>query len=81
MDLVFLSSLNKEDYVIATYELEGTKNQCIRVIDENGNYIWRRLDELKSSDWISIQKKNRLFGKKFDMPKIPEYRKMFIEFS
>ena len=26
MDLVFLSSLNKEDYVIATYELEGTNS-------------------------------------------------------
>ena len=48
------------------YELEGTKNQCIRVIDENGNYIWRRIDELKNSDWISIQRKNRLFGKNFD---------------
>ena len=48
------------------YELEGTKNQCLRVIDENGNYAWRRIDELKDSDWIAIQRKNRLFGKKFD---------------
>lgn len=48
------------------YELEGTENQAIRLIDENGNYKWRRLDELKPSDWIAIQKKNRLFGKGFD---------------
>ncbi len=48
------------------YELEGTKNQCLRVIDETGNYIWRRIDELKSSDWISIQKKNRFFGTGFN---------------
>jgi len=48
------------------YFIEGTKNQCLRVIDENGNYIWRRMDELKDSDWISIQKKNRFFGKGFD---------------
>lgn len=44
------------------YNLEGTPNQCIRVIDLQGNYVWRRLDELKDSDWLSVQKKNRLFG-------------------
>ena len=48
------------------HELEGTKNQNIRAIDENGNYIWRRLDQLRSTDWIAIQKKNRLFGTGFD---------------
>jgi S-adenosylmethionine synthetase len=46
------------------YALDGTPNQCIRVIDENGSYIWRRLDELKSTDWISIQRKARMFGQK-----------------
>ncbi len=46
------------------YELEGTPNQSIRIIDESGNYIWRRLDQIKSSDRIAIQKKNRLFGPK-----------------
>jgi S-adenosylmethionine synthetase len=44
------------------YSLEGTPNQAIRVIDTQGNYIWRRIDELKSSDCISIQRKNRMFG-------------------
>jgi len=48
------------------YFIEGTKNQCLRVIDDNGNYIWKRMDELKGSDWISIQKKHRFFGKGFD---------------
>ena len=48
------------------YELEATKNQNIRVIDENGNYVWRRADQLKPNDWISIQRKNRLFGQGFD---------------
>ncbi len=46
------------------YEVEGTYNQSIRVIDEKGNYVWRRLDELKQTDWIAIQRKNRLFGTK-----------------
>ncbi len=48
------------------YELEGTKNQNIRVIDENGDYVWKRADELKPGDWIAIQKKNRLFANDFD---------------
>lgn len=47
------------------YELEGTKNQAVRVIDENGNYVWRRLDEIKETDWIAMQKKSRLFGDGF----------------
>ncbi len=48
------------------YKLEGTKNQNIRVIDKRGNYIWKRLDEIKDNDYIAIQRKNRLFGKGFD---------------
>ena len=48
------------------YQIEGTYNQCIRVIDENGSYVWRRLDELKKTDWIAIQKKNRIFGARYD---------------
>ena len=44
------------------YELEGTPNQCVRVIDAEGNYVWRRLDELQTTDAISIHRKNRLFG-------------------
>ncbi len=46
------------------YELEGTHNQSIRVVDQKGNYVWRRLDELNPTDWIAIQRKNRLFGMK-----------------
>ena len=68
------------------YCLEGTKNQCLRIIDENGNYIWRRIDELKSSDWISIQKKNRFFGTGFNTNafsfkhKFRTYRKNIFDF-
>ncbi len=46
------------------YELEGTHNQNIRIVDEHGNYLWRRLDELKRADFVSIQRKNRLFSEK-----------------
>ncbi len=68
------------------YEIEGTKNQCLRVIDKTGNYIWRRIDELEDSDWISIQKKNRLFGSSFNtdsfsfVHKPSTYRKNIFDF-
>jgi S-adenosylmethionine synthetase len=51
----------------AGYEIEGTKNQKIRIIDENGNYVWRNLGELKKGDFVIIQKKDRLFSKKVDV--------------
>ncbi|VVC00923.1 Vitamin B12-dependent ribonucleoside-diphosphate reductase [uncultured archaeon] len=44
------------------YSLEGTPNQAIRVIDAQGNYVWRRVDELQQSDYLAIQRKNRMFG-------------------
>jgi len=49
------------------YEIEGTENQKIRIIDENGNYVWKSLGELKKGDFVAIQKKERLFGKKVDL--------------
>jgi S-adenosylmethionine synthetase len=49
------------------YEIEGTENQKIRIIDRKGNYLWKRLDQLKESDFVAIQRKNRLFGRKVDL--------------
>jgi len=46
------------------FNLEGTPNQCIRVVDDQGNYVWRRLDRLRPSDWVAIQRKTRLFGER-----------------
>lgn len=46
------------------YRLEGSYNQNIRVINRNGDYVWRRLDDIRIDDWIAIQRKNRLFGEK-----------------
>ena len=51
----------------AGYEIEGTENQKIRVIDKKGNYIWRRLDTITENDFVAIQLKDRLFGKGVDL--------------
>ncbi|MBU1120780.1 methionine adenosyltransferase [Candidatus Micrarchaeota archaeon] len=59
-----------ETLVVSTkdgYSLEGSKNQCIRVIDVQGNYVWRRFDKLKIGDFVAIHRKNRLFGEKVDL--------------
>jgi S-adenosylmethionine synthetase len=57
------------------FSLEGTPNHRIRVIDEDGNYAWRMLGELKTADNLAIQTKNRLFGN----DGIPEFRFAYRE--
>lgn len=49
------------------YSLEGSNNQAVRVIDNNGNYIWKRMDQLKKGDSVAIHKSNRLFGERVDL--------------
>ena len=48
------------------YSLEGSEHQLVRVIDERGNYEWRRLDSLKRGDRVAIHRRDRLFGSKVD---------------
>jgi S-adenosylmethionine synthetase len=57
------------------FSLEGTPNHRIRVIDEDGNYAWRMLGELKTTDQLAIQTRNRLFGN----DGIPEFRFVYRE--
>ncbi len=45
------------------YELDGTPNHRIRVLDKNGNYLFRRLDELQPTDYVAIQRGQNCFGK------------------
>ncbi len=44
------------------YFLEATLNHSIRVLDNEGNYVWKRNEDIKENDWVPIQTKNRLFG-------------------
>ncbi len=39
----------------AGYALEGTSQHRIRVITPEGEYAWRRLDELRIGDWVALQ--------------------------
>src|SRR3989344_813946 len=44
------------------YFLEATPNHQIRVIDKDGNYVWKLVENMQVGDFLSIQTKNRLFG-------------------
>lgn len=54
------------------YELEGTYNHRIRVLDKNGNYLFRRLDELQPTDYVAIQRGQNCFGKGIDLSDFEE---------
>ncbi len=49
------------------YELEGTPNHRIKVLDKDGNYLFRRLDQLQDTDYVAIQRNQNCFGKKIDL--------------
>lgn len=44
------------------YELEATPEHLIRVIDQNGGYVWKMLKDITQQDYIPIQRKDRQFG-------------------
>jgi recombination protein RecA len=54
------------------YELEGTLNHRIRVLDKEGNYLFRRLDELEPTDYVAIQRGQNCFGKGVDLSDFEE---------
>ena len=45
------------------YELIGTLDHKIQVINESGNIIWKRLEDLKINDYAIINYNTNLFGK------------------
>ena len=36
------------------YVIEATNEHKVRVIDENGNYVWKRFDDLQDADYVSL---------------------------
>ncbi len=54
------------------YELEGTPNHRIRVLNKEGNYLFRRLDELQATDHVAIQRGQNCFGKGIDLSDFEE---------
>lgn len=57
------------------YNIEATLNHNIRVLDEQGNYVWKSVEKIKIGDWVAVQAKNRLFG----TDEIPEFKYVYKE--
>ncbi|MDQ3556909.1 MAG: intein-containing adenosylcobalamin-dependent ribonucleoside-diphosphate reductase, partial [Gemmatimonadota bacterium] len=50
------------------YHLAATMQHRIRVIDEAGGYVWRRMEELRSGDWVVLQKGHLLEPEDYSLP-------------
>ena len=50
------------------YTLAATHRHRIRVIDEEGHYLWRRMDELRTGDWVALQKGHLLQAEDLSLP-------------
>jgi ribonucleoside-diphosphate reductase alpha chain len=49
------------------YSVTATLKHRFRVIDENGNYVWKHLKNIKKEDWICLQK-NTYINNKYEFP-------------
>ncbi len=47
------------------YSLEATPEHRLRILDAEGNYVWKEIAQVGPNDRIAIQTKNRLFGNGF----------------
>ncbi|MBM3251893.1 MAG: hypothetical protein FJZ11_03830, partial [Candidatus Omnitrophica bacterium] len=51
------------------YAITTTPEHRLRVIDENGNYIWRHARDLKIGDWVALQKDTYFTENNYPLPK------------
>jgi ribonucleoside-diphosphate reductase alpha chain len=42
------------------YSIAATMKHRLRVIDSDGHYVWRRMDEMQVGDWVVLQKGHML---------------------
>jgi len=47
----------------AGFELEGTNNHPVYILDDNGHFLFRRLEDLKDTDYVCIQRNQNVFSK------------------
>jgi ribonucleoside-diphosphate reductase alpha chain len=50
------------------YSASATGEHRFRVIDENGNYVWRQLKDIKIGDWIALQKDTFIDNDDYHLP-------------
>jgi len=58
------------------YEITGSREHKLRVIDENGDYVWKEIGDLKIGDWLAIQLFDRKDGDN-TLPKFDYHPKLY----
>jgi len=51
------------------YSIATTLEHRLRVIDENGNYVWKYVKEIKPGDWVALQKDTYFIKDRYSLPK------------
>ncbi|MBI4608208.1 MAG: hypothetical protein HY726_04275, partial [Candidatus Rokubacteria bacterium] len=50
------------------YSVCATYAHRLRVVDEDGRYVWKALEDIKVGDWVALQKRTYLPAKGFRFP-------------
>ncbi len=50
------------------YRFAATLKHRIRVIDDEGQYVWRRMRDLQPGDWVALQKGHMLEPENYSLP-------------
>ncbi|MFA5287184.1 MAG: ribonucleotide reductase N-terminal alpha domain-containing protein, partial [Candidatus Omnitrophota bacterium] len=50
------------------YEVSATGEHRFRIIDEQGNYVWKKLKDIKIGDWVALQKATFVSNENFRLP-------------
>ncbi len=59
-----------------SYKVTATPEHRFRVIDENGEYVWKHLKDIKKRDWLALQLNNYPEVKEYKFPEF-EYQPHF----
>ena len=63
------------------YKITGTPQHRLRVIDEKGNYVWRHIKDMKTGDWVVLQKDTFMDNRDYRLPeftKKPHFNAMKV---
>lgn len=60
-------SLSYEIYTSCGYNICGTPNHKIKIVNNNGNIDWKSLEDIKIGDYVVINKNQQIFGKDNDI--------------
>ena len=52
----------------AGYSVTATPEHRFRVIDENGNYVWKHLKDIRKGDWVCLKKNTYPEKTKYEIP-------------